>query len=153
MSVESARFLTFHIPALFPAHARLVVNVDARIITLVDADGCFQEQKRIMPVQLLLAVRLLQAYPEPALTKTLLAALLNSSQEAMDDCLAEAEKKGERELQVLPLRSAIWQTRKQLSAFGLDIVPLKHIGYTLFAATNIQRRRAYISSSSRQVSA
>ena len=133
-------FLTFT-NELLQKDTRLVVNTDACIVTLLGADGCLYEQKRLMPVSMKLTVQLLHAYPLYAPTETLLAALLNSPQEDVYDRLREAERQGEREPFVIPLRAAIWQAKRQVSAFGLDIVAVTGCGYKLFT-TGIQRKRA-----------
>ena len=133
-------FLTFT-NELLQKDTRLVVNTDACIVTLLGADGCLYEQKRLMPMSMRLTVQLLHAYPLYAPTETLLTALLNSPQEAVYDRLREAERQGEREPLVIPLRAAIWQVKRQISAFGLDIVAVTGYGYKLFTM-GIQRKRA-----------
>ena len=133
-------FLTFT-NELLQEDTRLVVNTDACIVTLLGADGCLYEQKRLMPVSMKLTIQLLRAYPLYAHTETLLATLLNIPQEEVYDRLREAERQGEREPLVIPLRAAIWQAKRQVSAFGLDIVAVTGYGYKLFTV-GIQRKRA-----------
>ncbi len=135
-------FRTFSVD-LFPAHWRLVVNIDETIVTLVDAEGSFQQQQSVTPVSLLLALPALEAYPEYVSHAALLAVYRDCTEEQAQRLLAAATTHELRTAVLKPLRTAVHRAKQQFALFGILLVAVNECGYQFLPSGSVRRTHAF----------
>jgi RNA polymerase sporulation-specific sigma factor len=126
-------FQRYELPGVLCSNQRLILNLQERILTLVeDAEGL--SAQAYLPAQVLAVTRaLLDAHPAPCPQATLYAAFAGVEVEEAREILGALFHAGVRDMALRGLDAALADCRAKLAAFNLGVQPVpEEAGYRLF---------------------
>jgi hypothetical protein len=140
----TGRFRYYPLPRVLPAGQELVVNMEKRVMTLVqhtDEGTEFLEQESFTETEYALALDLLEAFPEYCPLEVLLSTVSNRSVETCREQWIRALDEGASDQIVRPMRNHLSRTRVKLHLFNIDVNSIVETGYMLTPLVALRKVR------------